>query len=278
MNDVTPHPNDEADAHPSDTIRRKMGALLMQGANRFDPVGFRFIESMARRSEHQNAQVKRLLENKLIKALENYQFRFEIARSEAASLVKRLATQYPEAAESLQQRFAEGDFAGIRRCRERLEKSAAGETLSDLTRAMQRNAQDDDDEVDMLAAGASDFDALLRKQEKDALRSSGGAAVNPRQFGELKSMRMFRGAWARLSADKRIAEVIDTAPKDTGPLNSQTLVIRSLTLMRELSPEYANRFVSYVDTLLWLEKAGGKPEPATDKAAGKSRTKPGKGR
>ena len=33
------------------------------------------------------------------------------------------------------------------------------------------------------------------------------------------------------------------------------LVLRSLALMRELSPDYLNRFISYADTLVCLEQA-----------------------
>ena len=41
---------------------------------------------------------------------------------------------------------------------------------------------------------------------------------------------------------------------DAGPLNSGSLVHRSLTLMRELSPGYLQQFLSYVDTLSWMEQ------------------------
>jgi hypothetical protein len=34
------------------------------------------------------------------------------------------------------------------------------------------------------------------------------------------------------------------------------LVLRSLGLMRDLSPDYLNRFMGYVDTLLFLEDSG----------------------
>ena len=41
--------------------------------------------------------------------------------------------------------------------------------------------------------------------------------------------------------------------------------------MRELSPDYLNRFVSYVDTLLWLERSEAAMQP--DKSVSKGRTK-----
>ncbi len=42
------------------------------------------------------------------------------------------------------------------------------------------------------------------------------------------------------------------------------LVLRSLGLMRDLSPDYLNRFVGYVDTLLILEDLG-RSKPASKK-------------
>jgi hypothetical protein len=46
------------------------------------------------------------------------------------------------------------------------------------------------------------------------------------------------------------------APKNAGPINSHMLVLRALTLMREASPDYLNRFICYADTLLCLDQAG----------------------
>jgi len=43
--------------------------------------------------------------------------------------------------------------------------------------------------------------------------------------------------------------------EDSGPLNSQRLAVRSLAAMRDLSPHYLSRFVTYMETLFWLEQA-----------------------
>jgi hypothetical protein len=49
------------------------------------------------------------------------------------------------------------------------------------------------------------------------------------------------------------------------------LVLRSLALMREISPDYLNRFMSYADTLLSLDQyAKGKPAPAKKTGATKA--------
>lgn len=72
---------------------------------------------------------------------------------------------------------------------------------------------------------------------------------------ELKVLQFFRSTWSKLSAERRLTQSLAKLPQNAGPLNSHNLVHQSLTLMRELSPEYLNRFVSYVDALLWVDHA-----------------------
>ena len=71
---------------------------------------------------------------------------------------------------------------------------------------------------------------------------------------ELKTTRYFRNTWSKLSVDKRVTQALDQAPKNAGPINAHMLVLRSLALMRDISPDYLNRFTSYVDTLLSLDQ------------------------
>ena len=60
------------------------------------------------------------------------------------------------------------------------------------------------------------------------------------------------------------------------------LVLRSLTLMRDISPDYLNRFTSYVDTLLGMEqtekgKSFSTPKAAAGDAAKKAKPRRAKG-
>lgn len=72
---------------------------------------------------------------------------------------------------------------------------------------------------------------------------------------ELKSVRYFRDTWAKLSVDQQLTQALAQAPENAGPLNSHLLMLRAFERMRDLSPEYLNRFMSYVDALLWLDQA-----------------------
>ena len=88
------------------------------------------------------------------------------------------------------------------------------------------------------------------------------AANNARP--ELKSVRKFRKTWSRLSTNKQLQEALDQAPQNAGPINSHMLVLRSLALMRDISPDYLNRFMSYADALLLLQDSD-TPEPPAPK-------------
>lgn len=78
-------------------------------------------------------------------------------------------------------------------------------------------------------------------------------------LSDMKSVRQFSEVWSKISADQQVAQALHRAPENAGPLNSQKLVLRSLSLMRRLSPDYLQRFMSRVDSLLWLESANAKP-------------------
>jgi hypothetical protein len=79
---------------------------------------------------------------------------------------------------------------------------------------------------------------------------------------ELKALRHFRSTWSRLSIDQQLSRSLAKAPGNAGPLNSHLLLLRALTLMRDSAPGYLDRFMSYVDALLWLDQAGSTSAPA----------------
>jgi hypothetical protein len=92
----------------------------------------------------------------------------------------------------------------------------------------------------------------LGRHATDAPPPSGATRSPP---PELKTLRYFRSTWSRLAADQRLTQALAQVPDNAGPLHSQQLVHRTLTLMRELSPEYLQHFMAQVDALLWLEQA-----------------------
>ncbi|WP_175946011.1 DUF2894 domain-containing protein [Caballeronia sp. BCC1704] len=89
-------------------------------------------------------------------------------------------------------------------------------------------------------------------------------------------LEYLRGVWSKVSAERQLRESQQKVPKNAGPLNSSSLVHRSLALMREASPEYLQHFLAYVDTLSWMEEMTAANAPA-GKEAPRAR-KPARGR
>jgi hypothetical protein len=77
---------------------------------------------------------------------------------------------------------------------------------------------------------------------------------------ESPHIQQFRQQLGKIRVHKQVSQAIAQAPHNAGPINSHMLVLRSLGLMRDISPDYLNRFMGYIDTLLCLDAAGqGKP-------------------
>ena len=104
--------------------------------------------------------------------------------------------------------------------------------------------------------------------DADTVRAGDGASVS-----EMQSVRQFSEVWSKISAERQVAQALERGPENAGPLNSHKLMLRALRLMQSLSPDYLRRFLSQVDSLLWLEWATTKPSISTAKPGRKNRPK-----
>lgn len=106
--------------------------------------------------------------------------------------------------------------------------------------------------------------AVLNAHIAQASQAAAGGPAHTRAdpWPELRSAQRFRETWERLVAEETVVKATHRAPDNAGPLNSHMLVLRTLGLMRELSPHYLRRFLSHTETLLWLEQAQGQLKPA----------------
>jgi hypothetical protein len=101
----------------------------------------------------------------------------------------------------------------------------------------------------------SPLSALLIEMTRHASSESlgdkppSGRPENPR-------VQQFRQQLHKISVQKSVTQAIAQAPQNAGPINSHMLVLRALGLMRDICPDYLNRFMLYADTLLSLDEAG----------------------
>jgi len=224
------------------------------GADRFDPVRFRYIRTMARRSAELGGTVADIVANKAVLALQDYRSALSRARADAEPLVERVGNTRPELEERARALFAAFEFRALERLAAGRQQDPANGALSALLDRLDGNDR---------SAGSGAIEELLRRQEADAVRTVSSDPADPpaRNPGELRAASYFRDARRQRHAETVVSREVLGAPEDSGPLNPQKLAIRSLLAMGSLSPAYLGRFVASVETLLWLEKAGetGKP-------------------
>ena len=202
-------------------------SLRLAGADKFDPVHLHFIDVLAHRTDAHQGSVKRILDGKLAKALMAFKERFEQAQCGARDSIDQITPQFPLAVAELNGLLKAGDFSGVKRVIASLKKSDHCVTLGDLARDLAQHSLEN---------------------------VTGSFVGNGAQQSELNTTEYFRNTWSKLSSDRRVTQALAQAPQNPGPINSHMLVLRSLALMRDISPDYLNQFTSYVDTLLGLDQ------------------------
>ena len=109
--------------------------------------------------------------------------------------------------------------------------------------------------------------AYIAEQPANSLGPSGSPTpgrprITSSPGDELKSLTYFRETWSQLSVEQQLAQALAQLPDNAGPLNAHRLILQSLQRMRETAPDHLQRYLSYVDTLLWLEQAHQASNPA----------------
>ncbi|KVT50452.1 hypothetical protein WK53_11045 [Burkholderia ubonensis] len=147
--------------------------------------------------------------------------------------------------DALERRAAGHDGDARRLLDARLDALLAG-YAGDVERAGDANEPDD---VAQARPASGALARLVTHIARDAQADRAG--IDP------ALIEYFRETWSKVRTEKQYRQALDQVPRNAGPLNSSSLVHRSLSLMRDLSPGYLQQFLSYVDALAWLEDLAG---------------------
>jgi hypothetical protein len=220
----------DAPSQATSDLHVLIASLRAAGAHRFDPVRLHYIDVLARRSAMHRGGVKEVLDAKLAHALAALAARLEEAQAAARQTIDCTVTRHPHAAGELQQLFVAGEFRQLERFATALRESGESVSLAGLVRRFEEDAPSTD---------------------RKPVTGNPGMLT---ERTELKTIRDFRTTWSKLSADNQVKRALELAPSNAGPINSHSLMLRSLALMRDLAPDYLHRFISHADTLLCLEQ------------------------
>lgn len=95
-------------------------------------------------------------------------------------------------------------------------------------------------------------------EEPGSLGVRKNATIGAHSSAELKSVERLRQVVTQQSTRNQVRAAMDSSPEDPGPLNPARLAISSLALLDELSPDYLNNLVTYLNTLSFLGSTAGK--------------------
>lgn len=118
------------------------------------------------------------------------------------------------------------------------------------------------------ASVGSPLQSLLQQLEADPLQyqlplRTDNAVVADHDSGDgndtalMPALDEFQQLWSRIRIDSLLRQCLDSLPEDAGPLHSSVLTYRAMALMQELSPDYLQHFIAYVDVLTWMEPVSG---------------------
>jgi len=203
------------------------------GVDRVDPVRFRFLQAMARRSAVLDGLARQLLDERLAGHLNAY-----------AQLLDADADADADA----------GPDAEL----------AAEPSAERNAPPPAEPANDAPSALAGLLAYLADPSLSTPDGEPDWNRDALGLRD---AYPDVQMLEYFRAVWSRVSADRQVRQSQQQVHKNAGPLNSNQLVHRALSLMRELSPGYLQQFLSYTDALMWMEQIHAATAPAPKDAA-----------
>lgn len=215
-------------------IRATLETWRTSGADRVNPTRFRFIDALERRAASYDGGARRVLDERLGQLIADYSG--EILRAEAEA-----------GAEAEAEANANGAVKNVALARN---TPAAASTIPTETAPCRSPLGG---LVDLLTSRATpagmQSEAQVAHNVPHAHRRDGSS--------DLPILDYFRETWSRVSIDKQLRQSLEQVPDNAGPLNSNSLVHRSLALMRELSPGYLQQFLSYVEALSWMERLAG---------------------
>lgn len=246
-------------------LRERLVSLKNSGAQRNDPVRWHFIDALLNRAVEEPVSVAIHLVNRIEAALKEYEVAVMRARTAALDTVEKITARFPAHSASAQALCSAGSFKDLERLANSLARGGPAQILGDLNRQLDQEQC----KIDPNPASAS-FNDTLRQQDREIVGLPDispteailplTAATSP-DARELKAARHFREVREKHHANRLINQAVAQCPPQSGPLNPQLLIVRSLYKMLDLSPHYVNRLVAHINTILWLEHSSQQTTP-----------------
>ena len=235
-----------------------IAALRARGAAHIDPLRFGLIEALARRASGHGGALAQRLQRRLGELLRACGAQLDQADADADALAAQLLQRHPQASAQIQRCRLDAAaypvsepsaLSSLRRLAQQLVAQAARAPLAELLARLHPPAPGSP------AAAGPDQALVIAGTFADSSAHAPTAAVPPGPPAELKALSQFRQGWVRLYVAQQLHRSKRQAPENAGPLHSQGLVLRALQQLQSISPDYLERLVPHLESLIWLERA-----------------------
>ncbi len=240
------------------TMESRLRALQERGADGFEPVRFRHVTSLVRRSAKMRPSIRRKIEERAKYLLDALSKRLDAAQEAVRADMERIRSKDPESARKIHRLLEKGDFQALKKAVRTSSNHTDQGFLPGLIQELKKvgeNASLDDNRLFL--------DHLLKDQEAriigafdDFIRK--GSASGDWHPGRLRSFAVFRRTLARQGAKKIVADAVRNLPENPGHLNGQMISTCCLEAMEDLSPAYLERFIAFAHSLMCLEQVNGR--------------------
>lgn len=234
-------------------LESKLAALKEIQANNFAPARFVYIATLLAKAQTAKQSVSEALKQKVAFALSSYQQDFDNAHGKAKILAEQIIEQQPKASAQVQLLILNCQFGELNKLAKTLQhiEPSLLAALNNYINQEQAQAVDNPQESFSDMLNLIESKAVKNSQRPSQQTSTG----KTNKAAELKSFNSFKQFKEKYDTDRLVEQMITLRPENLGPLNPHMLLIKSLESLRELSPQYLSRFVTYIDAILRLEDA-----------------------
>lgn len=233
------------------TLESLLDALRARGLAGAEPVRFRYAQALLRRAASQSPAVRARLHARLHERLQAWLAEAEVRNDPA--------TEIPGTA---------APARGATAATPRTAASASTSTSTSMAASAETGRPADQAWRSLLAtlevapspwraspAATAPGPLPARAGTPSAGSAPARPALTPPAPPALRSVRRFQGTYVRLRAEQRLVQSRQRVPDQAGPLNANRLLHLALQQMGDTAPGYLQRFMTYVEGLLWLDAA-----------------------
>jgi hypothetical protein len=252
-------------------LEESLTQLREQGLVQIDRLGLAHAEALLRRVELERPEVATLMLERLARRIDAMSDALQQRRDD----VQRSIRQLPEEEQGrAQQWLDQGQLSewtsgvshgptanSLAAISTELDQAGAASPGTAVANNLESELQQQ--ELDTLAAAYQMLDTGDSPPDESSPAPGRASAATPetRRAGTpFRSLQLTRDTLRELGTRRVVARAARLAPKESGPLNPEKLTLQALVEMQELSENYLSRFVSYAETLMWLDKVTGKDE------------------